>query len=85
MWRMASGAAVNKALGQNRFVCTRLTFNQSLMVSNGTLKLDYACDAQGLDLVVHTVAILAQSTRSTLVHSIRVSQNWGKVQKFHMP
>jgi len=39
---MASVAAKNKMLEQKRFFRTRMTFCQSLLVTNGEFKLDYA-------------------------------------------
>jgi len=39
---MASGAAKNKTLKQKRFSCTIMTSSQSLMVTDGALKLDYS-------------------------------------------
>jgi len=37
---MASGAAKNEMLEQKR-LCARVTFSQSLLVADGTFKLDY--------------------------------------------
>jgi len=42
IWSMASGAAKNRMLEQKRFFHTRMTPNQSLMVTDGALKLNYA-------------------------------------------
>ena len=39
---MASRAANNKTLEQKRFFETRMALSQSLMVTDGTLKLEYA-------------------------------------------
>jgi len=39
---MASGAAKNKTLEHKRFFRRRMTFSQSLMETDGPLKLDYA-------------------------------------------
>ena len=41
-WSMASGAARNRMLGQKRLFHTRMTPSQSLMVTDGALKLNYA-------------------------------------------
>ena len=38
---MASGAAKNRMLEQKRLFRTRMTPSQSLMVTDGTLKLNY--------------------------------------------
>jgi len=40
-WSMASGAAKNRMLAQKRFFHTRMTPSQSLMVTDGALKLNY--------------------------------------------
>jgi len=39
---MASGAAKNRMLEQKRFFHARMTPSQSLMVTDGALKLNYA-------------------------------------------
>jgi len=39
---MASGAGEYKKLEQKRFLRARITFSQSLLVTDGALKLDYA-------------------------------------------
>jgi len=39
---MTSGAAKNRILEQKRLFPTRMTPSQSLMVTDGTLKLNYA-------------------------------------------
>jgi len=41
-WRKASGAAESRMLEQKRFFRAIMTFSQSLMVTDGALKLDYA-------------------------------------------
>jgi len=41
-WRITFGTAKNKLLEQNRFFHTRATSSQSLMVTDGALKSDYA-------------------------------------------
>jgi len=42
IWSMASGAAKNRMLEQKRFFHARMTRSQSLMVTDGALKLNYA-------------------------------------------
>jgi len=42
MWTMAFGAVKNKTLEKNAFFCARMTSSQSLMVTLGALKLNYA-------------------------------------------
>ena len=39
---MASGAAKSKTFEQKRFLHSRMTFRQSLTMTDGALKLDYA-------------------------------------------
>jgi len=39
---MASGAVKNRMLEQKRYLHTRMTPSQSLMVTDGALKLNYA-------------------------------------------
>jgi len=39
--RMASGATKNNILEQKRFYRPRMTFSQSLLVTDGKFKLDY--------------------------------------------
>jgi len=39
---MASGAVKNRMLEQKRFCHTRMTLSQSLMATDGALKLNYA-------------------------------------------
>ena len=41
IWSMASGAAKNGMLEQKRLFHTRMTPSQSLMVTDGALKLSY--------------------------------------------
>jgi len=41
-WSMATGAARNRMLEQKRLFHTRMTPSQSLMATNGALKLNYA-------------------------------------------
>jgi len=41
-WSMASGAVRNRMLEQKRLFHTRMTPRQSLMVTDGALKLNYA-------------------------------------------
>jgi len=41
-WSMASGAAKNRMLEQKRFFHTRMMPSQSLMATDGALKLNYA-------------------------------------------
>jgi len=42
IWSMASGAAKSRMLEQKRFFRSRMTPSQSLMATDGVLKLNYA-------------------------------------------
>jgi len=42
IWRMSSGTAKNRTFEQKRFFRARMTPSQSLMATDGALKLNYA-------------------------------------------